>query len=59
MPPWKFKAVVEQARRADAASLGRMLELLADLELATRGGAGAVLGEDTAAVQLVQAVGSR
>jgi DNA polymerase-3 subunit delta len=59
MSPWKFKAVVEQARGADAAVLERMVGLLADLELETRGGAGAVLSEDTAAVRLVQAVGSR
>jgi DNA polymerase-3 subunit delta len=59
MPPWKFRAVVEQARQQDAATLARMVELLADLELETRGGAGAVLSEDTAAVRVVQAIGSR
>jgi DNA polymerase-3 subunit delta len=59
MPEWKFRAVVEQARQSDAGTLGRMLELLADLELESRGGGGAALGEDTAAVRVVQAIGSR
>ena len=59
VPSWKFQKIIDRARHADAAALGRMVELLADLELATRGGGGAVLGEDTAAVRVIGQVGSR
>jgi DNA polymerase-3 subunit delta len=59
MPPFAADRLIEDVRRHDVETYRTALELLADLELETRGGAGAVLSEDTAAVRLVQAVGSR
>jgi DNA polymerase-3 subunit delta len=59
MPPFAADRLIEDVRRHDVETYRTALELLADLELETRGGAGGVLHEDTAAVRLVQAVGSR
>jgi DNA polymerase-3 subunit delta len=59
MPDWKFRPILEQARQTDAETLGRALALLADLELASRGGGGAALDEDTSAVRFIQTIGSR
>ncbi len=59
MPPFAADRLIEDVRRHDVETYRRALELLADLELETRGGAGAVLDEDTAAVRVIQAVGSR
>jgi DNA polymerase-3 subunit delta len=59
MPPFAADRLIEDVRRHDAETYRRALELLADLELETRGGGGAALGEDTAAVRVVQAIGSR
>jgi DNA polymerase-3 subunit delta len=59
MPPFAADRLIEDVRRHDVDTYRTALELLADLELETRGGAGAVLSEDTAAVRLVEAIGSR
>ena len=53
-PPDRGRAGATTRRR-----YRRALELLADLELETRGGGGAALNEDTSAVRVVQAIGSR
>ena len=57
--PWKADGLIAAARRRDVDSYRRALELLADLELESRGGAGAGLSEDTAAVRLVAEVAAR
>ena len=53
MPPFAADRLVADVRRHDVDTYRRALELLADLELETRGGVGAALSEDTAAVRLV------
>lgn len=53
MPPFAADRLIEDVRRHDVATYRNALELLADLELETRGGAGAALSEDTAAVRVV------
>jgi DNA polymerase-3 subunit delta len=57
MPPFAADRLIEDVRRHDVETYRTALELLADLELETRGGAGAVLHEDTSAVRVVQAIG--
>ena len=59
MPPFAADRLIADVRRRDAETFRRALELLADLELETRGGAGAGLSEDTAAVRLVAEVAAR
>jgi DNA polymerase-3 subunit delta len=59
MPPFAADRLIEDVRRHDTETYRRALELLADLELETRGGGGAALSEDTSAVRVVQAIGSR
>jgi DNA polymerase-3 subunit delta len=56
MPPFAADRLIADVRRRDVDSFRRALELLADLELESRGGAGAALNEDTAAVRLVAEV---
>ena len=58
MPPYAAERLIEDVRRHDVATYRRALELLADLELETRGGGGAALSEDTAAVRVVAATGA-
>ncbi|MEA2125208.1 MAG: polymerase subunit delta [Solirubrobacteraceae bacterium] len=59
MPPFAADRLIEDVRRRDVETYRTALELLADLELETRGGAGAALSEETAAVRVVQTIGSR
>ena len=53
MPPFAADRLIADVRRRDVETFRRGLELLADMEADTRGGAGAALSEDTAAVRLV------
>jgi DNA polymerase III subunit delta len=55
MPPFAADRLIEDVRRHDVRTYRNALELLADLELETRGGAGAALSEETAAVRVVVA----
>jgi DNA polymerase-3 subunit delta len=56
MPGFAAERLIADVRRRDVETFRRALELLADLELESRGGGDAGLGEDTAAVRLVQEV---
>jgi DNA polymerase-3 subunit delta len=58
MPPFAADRLIADVRRRDAETFRRALELLADLEVATRGGPGGRggLGEDTVAVQTLAAI---
>jgi DNA polymerase-3 subunit delta len=56
MPPFAADRLIADVRRRDVETYRRALELLADLELETRGGGAAALDEDTAAVRLVAEV---
>lgn len=58
MPPFAADRLIADVRGRDAETYRRGLELLADLELESRGGAGAALSEDTAAVRVVAAIGA-
>src|SRR5215213_1725396 len=53
MPSFAADRLVADVAKRDVESFRRALELMADLELETRGGGGGVLGEDTAAVRAV------
>jgi DNA polymerase-3 subunit delta len=53
MPPKAAERFVADVQRTDVASLRAALAIVADLELASRGGAGAGLGEDTLAVEAI------
>jgi len=53
MPSFAADRLVSDAAKRDVESFRRALELMADLELETRGGGGGVLSEDTAAVRAV------
>ena len=55
MPGFAADRLIADAGRRDVESLRRALELMADLELQSRGGGGGVLDEDTAAVRAVLA----
>jgi DNA polymerase-3 subunit delta len=57
MPSFAADRLIADVRRRDAETYRRALELLADLELESRGGKEAVLNEDTAAVRAVIAIG--
>ena len=56
MPPFAADRLIEDVRRHDVETYRRALELLADLEHDTRGGAGNELHEDTAAVRVLQEI---
>lgn len=56
MPPYAADRLIADVRRRDPEDFRRALELLADVELESRGGGGAALGEDTAAVRAVLAI---
>jgi len=53
MPSFAADRLVSDAAKRDVESFRRALELMADLELESRGGGGGVLSEDTAAVRAV------
>jgi DNA polymerase III subunit delta len=53
MPSFAADRLVADVAKRDADAFRRALELMADLELESRGGAGGVLSEDTAAVRAV------
>lgn len=56
MPPFAADRLIADVRRRDVDSFRRALEQLADLEVQSRGGPGAALGEDTAAIRVVAAI---
>lgn len=56
MPPFAADRLISDVRGRDPESFRRALELMADLELETRGGGGAALGEDTVAVRTIAAI---
>jgi DNA polymerase-3 subunit delta len=51
MQPWAADRFIADVRRRDPEAFRRALELMADLENESRGGSGASLSEDTAAVR--------
>jgi DNA polymerase-3 subunit delta len=53
MPPFAADRLVSDVAKRDVDAFRRALELMADLELESRGGGGGVLSEDTAAVRAV------
>jgi len=53
MPSFAADRLIADVSARDAESYRRALELLADLEVESRGGSGGALGEDTAAVRAV------
>jgi DNA polymerase III subunit delta len=55
MPSYAADRLIADVARRDVDAYRRALELMADLELESRGGAGGVLAEDTAAVRAVLA----
>ena len=56
MPSFAADRLISDVSKRDVESLRRALEIMADLEAESRGGAGGVLGEETAAVRAVIAV---
>lgn len=58
MPSFAADRLIADVRGHDPETYRRGLELLADLEVESRGGAGAALSEDTAAVRVVAAIGA-
>jgi DNA polymerase-3 subunit delta len=56
MPSFAADRLISDVSKRDVESLRRALELMADLELESRGGGGGVLSEETAAVRTVIAV---
>ena len=57
MSPWQADRLISDVRKRDVETYRTALELMADLEFQTRGGNGAALSEDTAAVRVVASVG--
>jgi DNA polymerase III subunit delta len=55
MHPYRADRLIAMVSKRDAEAYRRALEILADLELESRGGGGGVLSEDTAAVRAVLA----
>jgi DNA polymerase-3 subunit delta len=53
MPPFAADRLVADVQKRDVDAFRRALELMADLELESRGGGGGVLSEDTAAFRAV------
>ncbi len=53
MPSFAADRLISDVQKRDVEAFRRALELMADLELETRGGGGGVLSEDTAAVRAV------
>ena len=58
MPSFAADRLIADVAKRDVETYRRALELMADLELESRGGGGGVLNEDTAAVRTVIAVAS-
>jgi len=58
MPSRAADRLIADARAGGSAQLQRALELVADLELASRGGGAGATSEDTAAVRAIQEIGS-
>ena len=58
MPSRAADRLIADARSSGSAQLQRALELIADLELASRGGGAGATSEDTAAVRAIQAIAS-
>ncbi len=56
MPPRAADRLLADAQRSDAAALRKAIEVLADLELASRGGAAGALGEDTLALTAIRRI---
>ncbi len=56
MPPFAADRLISDVRDRDAETYRRALELMADLELETRGGGSAALSEETMALRAVLAV---
>jgi DNA polymerase-3 subunit delta len=56
MPPFAADRLIADVRERDVETYRRALELMADLELETRGGGAAALSEETMAVRAVLAV---
>jgi DNA polymerase-3 subunit delta len=56
MPPFAADRLISDVAKRDAESYRRALELMADLELESRGGGGGVLSEETAAIRTIIAV---
>jgi DNA polymerase-3 subunit delta len=53
MPSFAADRLIADVSKRDAEAYRRALELLADLEVESRGGGGGALSEDTAAVRAV------
>jgi DNA polymerase-3 subunit delta len=58
MPSFAADRLISDVSKRDPETYRRALELLADLEMESRGGGGGVLSEDTAAVRAVIAIAS-
>ena len=58
MPSRAADRLIADAQRAGAAQLRRAIEEIADLELASRGGASGIAGEDTAALTAIERIGA-
>jgi DNA polymerase-3 subunit delta len=56
MPSFAADRLISDVSKRDVASFRRAMELLADLELESRGGGGGVLSEETAAIRTILAV---
>jgi len=55
MPSFAADRLISDVGKRDADAFRRALELMADLEVESRGGGGGVLSEDTAAIRAVMA----
>jgi DNA polymerase-3 subunit delta len=58
MPPKAADQLISDARRMGAEALRNAIELIADLELASRGGSKKGAGEDTAALLAIRVIAS-
>jgi DNA polymerase-3 subunit delta len=58
MPGFAADRLISDVAKRDVASFRRAMELMADLELESRGGGGGVLSEETAAIRTIIAVAS-
>jgi DNA polymerase-3 subunit delta len=56
MSPWVADRLIADVRRREPGTFRRALELMADLEYESRGGAGASLSEETAAIRALAAI---
>jgi DNA polymerase III subunit delta len=59
MPSRAADRLIADAQRVGAARLRGAIEQIADLELASRGGASGIAGEDTAALTAIERIGER